>query len=75
MHPIPKPTPDQRLVERKAQARLAADRAEILYSGPVGEMLARELNVWANFAYRFADSALIDQLIDYLLDPARRVNR
>lgn len=72
----PQPPPDYRLIERKAQARTAADRALVLYPGPVGELLSRELNAWADFAYRFAEDApLIDQLIDFLLDPKRTIDR
>lgn len=65
---------DYLLDTRKRQARTAAERARILYPGPVGEMLARELDVWAEFAYRFTGASLIDKLIDHLLDPKRQVD-
>lgn len=63
------------LAERKTQAEQAADRAPLLYPGPVGELLARELRVWTEFGYRFTEGSLLDRLIDHLLDPARQVDQ
>jgi hypothetical protein len=71
----PKPTnPDARLAELRRHARTAADRATLLYPGPVGETLSRELHGWADFGWRLGENTLFDRLITHLLDPAAQVD-
>ena len=67
---------DVYLTQYRALARVAAERARILYPGPVGEMLCRELHTYADLAFRVPTGiTLIDRLIDHLLDPTRQVDR
>ena len=51
----------------RARARKAAYRATRVYPGPVGELIARELLVWDQFAFRITQGGLIERLIDDVL--------
>jgi len=46
----------------KARYRAAARRGRLLYPGPLGELVQRELNAYAEFGYRFSDDGLIPRL-------------
>jgi hypothetical protein len=48
------------------QARAASHAALRLYPGAVGELLARELSVWAEFGHRFGGHNLVAHLITHL---------
>jgi hypothetical protein len=52
------PTPDM----RAARLRAAARRVVHLHPGPVGELLARELCVYADFGHRFGPDGVLDRL-------------
>lgn len=47
--------------------RTAALRARRAYPGPVGELMSRELNAYADFGHRFSSDALIPQLAEEIL--------
>lgn len=49
--------------------RLAAARrrATAVYPGPVGELLARELDAWGAVGNRFGSGELIVRLVDHIL--------
>jgi hypothetical protein len=47
--------------------RTAALRARRTYPGPVGELMSRELNAYADFGHRFSSDALIPQLAEEIL--------
>lgn len=46
-----------------AAARRAAMRARQVLPGALGELTARELDVWAEFGFRYTASSLIARLI------------
>lgn len=51
----------------KARLRAAARHALAIYPGPVGELLARELNAYADFGRGLAGDALIPRLAAEIL--------
>lgn len=51
------------------QLREARRRATETYPGPVGDLIARELEAVAEFGFRFARGTLYRRLVDHLLDP------
>ncbi|TCK27566.1 hypothetical protein [Pseudonocardia endophytica] len=68
------PPPPQAPVDRADPAGLlalheAGRRATELYSGPVGELVARELHSVAEFGFRFAHDTLTRRLVEHLLGP------
>lgn len=64
----PEPNAPERMLQpERMRIRSAAHRAKLLYPGPVGELLFRELLVFEEFGYRFAGSALAARLCDHLL--------
>ena len=73
---LPKPTPDPTLateppakmdLHEKSRASAAAHRAKKLFPGPVGECLFRELDVYAQFGWRFDQSGLMPRLVDHIM--------
>ena len=38
------------------------------YPGPVGDYLAREIELWRDFGYRFENGGRMGRLVDALLD-------
>lgn len=57
--------PQTRPIDR-ALLRTAAGRARILYPGPVGELIAMELNSWEQVGFRYGNHSLITRLVDFL---------
>lgn len=57
--------PQTKPVDR-AQLRAAAGRARLLYPGPVGEMVAMELNSWEQIGFRYGNHSLISRLVEFL---------
>jgi hypothetical protein len=51
----------------KMRMRSAAFRAAKLYPGPVGQLLAQEINAWHDFGYRLGKSRLILELVDHVM--------
>jgi hypothetical protein len=47
--------------------RTAALRARRAYPGPIGELMSRELNAYADFGHRFSSDALIPRLAEEIL--------
>jgi hypothetical protein len=59
----------------QAQLRSAARHARLVLPGAIGEVIARELNAYADFGRRFHSDALIDRLAQEVLatrPPVRR---
>jgi hypothetical protein len=46
----------------------AGMKARLRYPGPVGELIARELDIWLQFGYRFEARGLTGRLVRHLLD-------
>jgi hypothetical protein len=46
----------------RARYRAAARKGRLIYPGPLGELVHRELNAYAEFGYRFSDDGLIPRL-------------
>lgn len=67
--PVTRPTarPDLLGPEGRLRLRAAAARAGQLYPGPVGELIARELDIWAELGYRIGPG-LAARLADHVLD-------
>lgn len=57
--------PQTKPIER-SQLRAAAGRARLLYPGPVGEMVAMELNSWEQVGFRYGNHSLISRLVEFL---------
>ena len=53
--------PELHLHER-SRYRAAAGHARRIYPGPLGELVYRELNAYAEFGHRFGDDGLIPRL-------------
>lgn len=71
---VPDPTtatnPPARLEWAETQrCRNAANTARRRYPGPVGELLARELDAFADFGFRVSQGALMQRLVAELLAP------
>lgn len=71
----PDPTAAQQAPEplehaERGRARQAAVNARRRYPGPVGDLLARELDGFADFGYRISQGALMARLIAELTEPA-----
>jgi len=47
--------------------RTAALRARRAYPGPVGELVSRELNAYADFGHRFSSDGLVPRLAEEIL--------
>jgi hypothetical protein len=72
----PRPTTVMEQHER-SRIRAAARHARRVYPGPVGELLHRELNAYADFGVRFSGDGLIPQLAAHVLRlplPTREVS-
>ncbi len=54
----------------RMRLRAAAFRANRLYPGPVGEVLAEEVLAWEQFGYRLGGGRLVMRLVDHLLTAA-----
>jgi hypothetical protein len=52
----------------RARVRLAANRVNRLYPGPVGAVLSKELWSWEEMGWRFGSSSLIAALVDHILE-------
>lgn len=50
-----------------AQVQRAVILARQHYPGPIGDFLARELDVWRNFGYRFETGGRLGRLVTALL--------
>lgn len=48
--------------------RSAASRATRVYSGPVGELISRELLAFVDFGYRFGSAVLMRNLADHVMN-------
>jgi hypothetical protein len=55
-------TADALELHEKSRYRTAAVHARRVYPGPVGELVGRELNAYAEFGYRFSADSLIPRL-------------
>jgi hypothetical protein len=52
----------------KARYRAAAVLGRRIYSGPLGELVHRELTAYADFGYRFSGDGLIPRLAAAITD-------
>lgn len=53
-----------------AEWKAAAHHAPLAYPGPVGELVAREIRAWLEFAHRFGDGSLMRRVVaDVLTRP------
>lgn len=73
---LPKPTPDPTLateppakmdLHEKSRATAAAAKAKRDYPGPIGELLHRELDVYAQFGWRLDQSGLMPRLVHHIM--------
>lgn len=53
---------DEMQLHERSRFRAAALQARRLYPGPLGELVFRELNAYADFGYRFSNDGLIPRL-------------
>jgi hypothetical protein len=51
----------------RTRIRTAARHARTVYPGDLGELVARELNAYAEFGYRFSTDALVPRLATHIL--------
>ena len=51
----------------RTQLRAAAFRARLVYPGPAGELIARELLSWDEFGHRLGGSRMIMRLVEHVL--------
>ena len=51
----------------RTRIRAAARHARRVYPGPVGELIHRELNAYADFGVRFSVDALVPSLVEQVL--------
>jgi len=49
-------------LHEKARYREAARKGRLIYPGPLGELVHRELTAYAEFGYRFSGDGLIPRL-------------
>lgn len=47
----------------------AAFRARVVYPGPVGRLVCRELLAWSAFGHRLGGEGIVMQVVDELLEP------
>lgn len=59
----PRPLTDEALVPLLT----AADRAQVLFPGPVGELIHREIHAYLEIGHRFGGNTLISRLAEQLL--------
>ena len=59
----PRPSTDEGLIPLLT----AADRAQVLYPGPVGELIHREIRAYLEIGHRFGGNTLISRLAAQLL--------
>ena len=52
----------------RLRIREAAVRATLVYPGPVGELLSRELLTWEQFGYRLGSRTAIMQIVEQILN-------
>lgn len=52
----------------KLRLLTAAYHAKKKYPGPVGELIAREIESWADFGYRFDNSALVPRVVKEVMN-------
>jgi hypothetical protein len=57
-------TMDQR---SRTRTHAAAFRARLVYPGPVGELIARELLSWVEFGHRLGGNRMIMSLVEHVL--------
>ena len=51
----------------RTQLRAAAFRARLVYPGPAGELLARELLSWDEFGHRLGGNRMIMKVVGHVL--------
>ncbi len=51
----------------RTQLRAAAFRARLVYPGPAGELIARELLSWDEFGHRLGGNRMIMRLVEHVL--------
>jgi|1185.fasta_scaffold332560_3 hypothetical protein len=51
----------------RSKISAAAHRAKRLFPGPVGELLYREIDVYAQFGWRMDQSGLMPRLVDHIM--------
>jgi hypothetical protein len=51
----------------RTRLRAAAFRARLVYPGPVGELITRELLSWEEFGYRLGGNRMIMTLVEHVL--------
>lgn len=61
------PRPDG--TERCAVLTAAAEMAQVVYPGPVGELVSREIRAYQEIGHRFGGDALMNRLIAHLNPP------
>lgn len=61
------PPPERIGATDLTRLKLATSKAPMVYPGPVGELLARELSQWERFGYRFGNYGLIGGVVDDIL--------
>ena len=54
----------------RPRLRAAAFRARLVYPGPVGELIARELLSWDEFGHLLGGNRMIMRLVEHVLTPA-----
>ena len=55
--------------ERAAVLHSAAEMALVVYPGPVGELVSREIRAYQEIGHRFGGDALMNRLIAHLNPP------
>jgi hypothetical protein len=51
----------------RTRLRAAVCRARLVYPGPVGELIARELLSWDEFGHRLGGNRMIMRLVEHVL--------
>jgi hypothetical protein len=51
----------------RTRLRVAAFRARLVYPGPAGELIARELLSWDEFGHRLGGNRMIMRLVEHVL--------
>lgn len=54
-------------LHEKSHVSAAAHRAKRLFPGPVGDVLFRELDAWAQWGYRLDQSGLMPRLVAHIM--------
>jgi hypothetical protein len=66
--PVAEDPPHVMTYPERARVRLAANRVNRMYPGPVGAVLSRELWSWEQLGWRFGADAPMAALVDHILD-------